>query len=159
MAMASHFRAISTEALAELLAQPEHIHRALAEPASADTHLELTRVWHGLHFLLSGVPWCGAPPLDFILNGGAPVGEEDVGHGPARGFSADEVTAIADALATQSWPELWTRWDPELVRALSLYGIDPDAPEGEPLKTGLDSLTAFIQAVAERRQAMLVYVL
>jgi len=51
---------------------------------------------HGIHFLLTGTAWEGDFPLAFIVRGGREVG--DVGYGPARIFTSDEVQAIANAL-------------------------------------------------------------
>jgi hypothetical protein len=44
----------------------------------------LDKAWHGIHFLLTGTNWAGDPPLNFLVAGGAQVGDIDTGYGPAR---------------------------------------------------------------------------
>jgi hypothetical protein len=154
VSMRLELRELSAEALAELVRAPEGIHAAIAGAAQ----LRLDDTWHGLHYLLCGEPWVGRPPLDFVLNGGTPIGEEDVGQGPARGFDPMEVRAIAVALGAMTWEALWGRWDAEAVRRAALYQVDPDAPEREAarLEAAFRAARAFVTGLAEREQAMLV---
>lgn len=159
MGMTGHFRAVSPETLAEIFAAPGSVHALLESPGGRGDHLALERAWHGLHFLMCGSPWEGTPPLDFIMNGGEPIGDEDVGEGPARGFSAEEVRRIAIALGAVTWPALWARWDAEAIRAAKLYRVDPDASDTESayLEVAFQWLRAFITGLAQKNQAMLVY--
>lgn len=159
MSMIGHFRSVSAERLAELLAAPGEVHALLESPGPRGAYLELDRAWHGLHFLMCGSPWEGSPPLDFIMNGGEPIGDEDLGEGPARGFSVEEVRRIAIALGAVTWLGLWARWEPDVIRAARLYRVDPDAPEDEAahLEVAFQWLRAFITGLAEHNQAMLVY--
>ena len=52
---------------------------------------DLDKAWHGIHYLLTGTAWAGAEPLNFIVCGGTEVGDIDVGYGPARVFSSNDV--------------------------------------------------------------------
>jgi hypothetical protein len=159
--MTSHFRAVSDEELAQLLLEPERIHSLVRRAAPSEEHLELERTWQALHFLMCGEPWGGPPPLDFIMSGGEPIGNEDIAHGPARGFTADEVRVIALALGAVTWVALGERWDPDVVRAADLYAIDLARPEAEleQLKAAFESLRGFITSLATQSRGMLVYML
>ncbi|HJZ58908.1 MAG TPA: YfbM family protein [Gemmataceae bacterium] len=59
--------------------------------------LDIDKSWHAIHYLLTGVPWDGEPPLCHVILGGEPAGE-DTGFGPARCLRPDEVATIASAL-------------------------------------------------------------
>ena len=54
--------------------------RSLEESGSG---VSLEKSWHGLHFALTGDPWGGEPPLNFLL-AAVPVGTADIGYGPPR---------------------------------------------------------------------------
>src|SRR5512135_1798793 len=103
MSMIGNFLRISTHKVAALRADPSGIQRVLYPQSDGDTmmsddvHLDVDKAWNGIHFLLTGDAQHGTPPLGFIV-GGKPLGDIDVGYGPARGFDAAEVRAIADAL-------------------------------------------------------------
>jgi hypothetical protein len=123
MSLIGHVYLLSQDKLQALLAEPstvfETIDRAYNEPSAG--FVDLDKAWHCLHYLLTGSAQGGDPPLSFILNGGTPVGEEDVGHGPARIFRPLEVAAIADALAPIDNAKLLSRLDPKKLEKLSLY--------------------------------------
>src|SRR5687768_1443031 len=92
-----------------------------SEGGAAD--LDIEKSWHGIHFVLTGSDWGGASPLNFLVSGGAEVGDEDVGYGPARAFTSGEVRAIHEALAQLS-PEGFARR--VNLEALLEAGIYPD---------------------------------
>lgn len=83
--------------------------------------VDLDKAWHCLHYLLTGSAIGGDPPLNFILNGGRPVGEEDWGRGPARVFRPLEAAAVADALAKIELSDLLARLDLKKLDKLSVY--------------------------------------
>jgi Domain of unknown function (DUF1877) len=95
--------------------------------------VDLDKAWHCLHYLLSGSSQAGQGPLAFLLGGGTPVGEEDLGGaGPARVFRAAEVPAIAAALAAMTEATLLERFD---LKKLELLGIYPGRWEQLNLKS------------------------
>src|ERR1051326_4507148 len=94
---------VSSRLVEDLRAHPERITKVLHPDLKTETvidedvKLDLGTRWHALHAVLGGTP-----PLDFLV-AGAPIGDVDVGgHGPARGFTNDEVARIANALAPMS---------------------------------------------------------
>lgn len=106
-----------------LLADPHGIYAAVDgaynDPAAG--FVDLDKAWHCLHYLLTGSAWEGDEPLNFLVKGGTPVGEEDVGYGPARAFRPLEVAAIADALAPLDPSTLMLRFDPRKLEQLEIY--------------------------------------
>jgi hypothetical protein len=126
MGMVCTFRRLPEVDLARLHAQPELIGAYLGghsklEGFGPHVDLDVDKAWHGIHFLLTGTAWEGEAPLDFVVTGGEPIGQQDVGYGPARGLSRAEVGALADALAPLSEDVLGARFDPEAMLATDIY--------------------------------------
>ena len=92
MSMIGCFRRVPEARLRALLADPESITDFLDEEGFAD--FDIDKAWHGIHYLLTGTAWEGAAPLNFLVAGGRPVGDVDVGYGPARAFSGAEVVGF-----------------------------------------------------------------
>jgi hypothetical protein len=127
----------------------------LAEDESMDTDLD--KAWHGIHYLLTQTDWGGAFPLNFLVEGGANVGDIEVGVGPARAFRAAEVQAIDQALRGIGEATLRARFDPAAMQALEIY---PDAIwcNEEALDYCIEYfgvLKDFVARAAERRLGML----
>jgi hypothetical protein len=83
--------------------------------------IDVDKSWHGMHYLLTRSAEGGTPPLDFLLEGGRTVGDEDVGYGPAWVFTAAETRGIAAAVAAISDEELRARYDPRAMDAADVY--------------------------------------
>ena len=125
-------------------------------------HMDLDKSWHGLHFLFTGSDWEGDFPQGFIVTGGEPVGDEDVGYGPARSFTPDEVEKIAAFLETQNEDELRKRLDPEKMTELEIYPgiwaqVTDMGEEWEYLAENFRSMKQFVREAAAKRMALLVY--
>jgi hypothetical protein len=98
----------------------EVIDRAYNDPAQG--FVDLDKAWHCLHYLLSGSARDGEGPLSFLLKGGAPVGDEELSEmGPARVFSPEDVSVIADALAHETRHTLRSRFDLKKLEKLDIY--------------------------------------
>ena len=82
---------------------------------------DLDKAWHGIHYLLTGTAWEGTEPLNFIVCGGTEVGDVDVGYGPARVFSSDDVKSISTALSDLDDRALRERFNPEEMIRLEIY--------------------------------------
>jgi hypothetical protein len=123
MSLLGHVYLLPQDRIQALLDEPstvfETIDRAYNEPSAG--FVDLDKAWHCLHYLLTGSAQGGDPPLNFILNGGAPVGEEDVGHGPARVFLPLQAAAVADALGKLSPTKLMARFDLKKLARLDVY--------------------------------------
>jgi hypothetical protein len=164
MGMIGCFRRLAHDDWNRLTEDPSRIAEYLESDSFGEdarfADLDVDKAWHGIHYLLTGSASEGTTPLHFIL-GGSPVGEEDVGYGPARGFSPPEVKQIADALSPLSTELLATRYDPEKLAAAEVY---PDIWEddGDEARDYLldfyEQLQAFVAVAAAKQEAMLVFI-
>lgn len=134
-----------------------------AEPIGpAESETDLDKSWHGIHYLLTGTAWEGEAPLDFLVRGGVPVGDVDVGYGPARAITSDGVLRIHAALAAISADDLRQRFDPDGMARLDIYpAIWADEPGAEGAfgycSRHFANLQAFIADAAARRLGILIY--
>jgi hypothetical protein len=161
------FRRVSSRVLDELRAQPERI-KAILYPQQSETaidddvRIDVDTSWHALHFLLAGQPGAGKPPLDFIL-GGTPVGDIDLGEGPARSFASAEVRKIAAALALINTDTLRTRWNPGELAQNQIYPGHWDRPvktsSFEFVAEQFDALKDFVTTTAKAEAGMIVYLM
>ena len=83
--------------------------------------LYLDKSWGGIHYLLTGTAWEGEPPLNFLVSGGQPVGDVDVGFGPAHALKSSEVKEVSAALSAIDVADLKARFDPEAMMAAEVY--------------------------------------
>lgn len=112
---------------------------------------DLDKAWHGLHYAFSGCSdESGTFPSNFML-GGRPIGDVDVGYGPARCFGSEEVRQI-DSFLRQFPPKRLA----ETVTAASIIEADlypfsgGNAEEVEAtLDEDLDYLSEYFVIMAE----------
>jgi hypothetical protein len=101
----------------------------LPAPLLADESEEedLDKAWHGIHYLLTGEAWAededaaGADPRQWLLYGGDPVGDIDVGYGPARAIKSADVRKWNDFLGGIDSASLRQRFNPEQMTKLVVY--------------------------------------
>src|SRR6478609_4045727 len=150
---------VSSETARQLVADPSGIHDVLESLEGSESVLSLEKSWHGLHFVLTGSAWEGKPPLNFLAGGGVPVGDEDVGYGPARVLSPEGVTAFNAALGAFSEADFDRNFNPEALSSAEIYPQIWDEPL-EDLKqeygSYLQEMKAHVRRAAETGQALLV---
>jgi hypothetical protein len=56
-----------------------------------------------------------------VILGGVPIGDEDVGYGPARGMSAIEVKEVASAVCAISEAAFRARFDADALNEADIY--------------------------------------
>jgi len=87
--------------------------------------LSLDKAWHGVHYLLSGTTEPGASIESQAVLGGTDIGDDEEGfsgYGPARYFTAEQVAAIAAALARpEIEAEAAARFNAERMERLGIY--------------------------------------
>jgi uncharacterized protein DUF1877 len=106
MAMIGNLRPASDGEIARLLANPVEITRFLyGSDANGSDRVVLNKAWHAIHFVLNGSRLGGDEPLNFLVDQGTPVGEVDVGYGPARVLTSEQVRRLARAL-TEIGPDV-----------------------------------------------------
>ena len=120
--MIGNLRAASDADIARLLANPGEVTRFLYGAQAANCErLVLDRSWHALHFVLTGERLGGTKPLNFLATEGTPIGEVDVGYGPARVLSSQEVRQLASALILVDPDEVASRVDPQRFDEEGIY--------------------------------------
>ena len=118
--------------------------------------LSLEKYWHELHYLLTGKTGDAPAPLGDAILGGTPIGD-NLGYGPARFLTPEEVRAVSVALASVSRGELAQRCaeqTPELQQAHGFLGEDGL----EDALHFFDLLVQYYAEAAERRNAVLLYI-
>jgi hypothetical protein len=86
-----------------------------------DDIVDLDKAWNGIHFMLTGEMWGGTGPLANVILGGVPIGEEDVGYGPARSLTAAQASEVAQALAGISAADFRARFDAAALAEAEVY--------------------------------------
>ena len=121
--------------------------------------MDLDKFWQAIHFLLTGSQWEGDPPLNFLLAGGTPVGDIDIGHGPARVLRNNELADVNRELSKITNEEFKTRYDPGLMRRNSIYPRIWDSPPEDILdfliETFID-LKSFIKDAVSKRFGLVI---
>jgi len=122
MAMIANLRPATDRDIDRLLTNPSEITRFLyGSGADGCERVELHKAWHAIHFVLNGSRLGGDAPLNFLVAEGTPVGEVDVGYGPARVFSSEEVRHLASALILIAPDEVARRVDLQRFDAEDIY--------------------------------------
>ncbi len=85
--------------------------RLIPEVEHLPPTFDVDKLWHGLHWVLSGKVWEIGPPPENAVFGGREVGPKDV-YGRARYFTAAEVAEVSCALDAVSPAELRRRYEP-----------------------------------------------
>jgi Domain of unknown function (DUF1877) len=120
--MIGNLRPASDAEIERLLAKPDEITRFLYGSGSAGRErVDLGKAWHAIHFALTGSRLDGDAPLNFLIAEGTPVGTVDVGYGPARVLSSQQVRQLADAIAAIDPDQLGSRLDATALDANLIY--------------------------------------
>jgi hypothetical protein len=159
MSMTGRLRRVADRTLQSLVDEPERIADFLDEEGFAD--LDIDKAWHAIHFLLTGTAWEGDPPLDFLVRGGIPIGDVEIGYGPARAFTSTQVGAISSALQSFSVTQLRANYDPERMRTLEIYPHGWESASADHLDDYFlfyaDELRRFLDGAVKEGEGLLVY--
>jgi hypothetical protein len=126
----------------------------VAEPLNID------KSWHGIHFLLTGSAWGGKPPLFNAVLGGREFGP-DLGYGPARYLTPDQVKEVAVALEAITKETLRARFDPRAMTEANIYSWHEDKGE-EGLEYFLEyylEVRAYFSAGASQNHGMILCIM
>jgi hypothetical protein len=127
-----------------------------AEPADArEEGLSLDKSWHALHYLLTGHAEEAPPPLGNAILGGTELGE-DMGYGPARFLTPEEVRATSNALNKLSADDLAGRCDLPTMIAAEIYACREEGDLGLAQEY-FSELVRYYADAATRGNAMLLY--
>jgi len=126
-----------------------------AEGSSTENGLNLEKSWHVLHYLLTGKAKEAPPPLGNAILGGQEIGG-DLGYGPARFLTAQQVREVAIALGAISKDELRERFDLKAMIAANIYPVR-DKSELRLAQDYFEELSRYYAEAAEGRNAMLLW--
>jgi hypothetical protein len=121
--------------------------------------VEVSKQWHGLHYLLTGTAAGVSAPEGFLLDGGEGIGP-DGGYGAARLFSPREVDDIHSAIVDIGDEGLWSRFNPGQMNADQVYPSPDWHEEPEITRTiylvAFRELKAIVDQASRRGQYLLV---
>ena len=113
--------------------------------------VNLDKAWHGLHYLFTGSPSDTKGALGQAILGGREIGK-DLGYGPARVLSPEQVKNISQALNALTTEGLAAKYDPLAMQRAEVYPTIwvREGPEGMRfLLNYLPGLQAFYKRAAE----------
>jgi hypothetical protein len=159
--MIGNLRPASDAEIERLLENPSGITRFLfGSEADERERVVLNKAWHAIHFALTGTRLGGDEPLNFLVAEGTPVGDVDVGYGPARVLTSGQVQSIASALAPVDPEEVGRRVD---VQKLDEELIYPGNWQRDGI--GVDYIVAnyrdmrdLIERAAAQGQGLILYI-
>lgn len=131
-------------------------------PRIEGDEVDLDKAWHALHYFFTGTPWEAEEPGGYLLEGGEPIGDVDVGFGPARVLRPPQVERFAKFLEGFDRKDLLSRYDPAQMKALDIYpsfwGDAEDLDEFEYLWEHFKVLREFTAAAARRKDGVVLYI-
>jgi hypothetical protein len=164
MGMSGCFAAVEPATLEKLLKKPTLIEGYLnpkggkGEPPNI---VDVDKAWHGIHYLLTGEEAGGEEPYSLVVFGGKAIGPE-LGYGPARFLTPEQVKQIAKALSRVTEKALKKRFDPEDMEEKEIYPEDIWVEEGqdalEYVLNGYRQVVEFYQEAAKRGDGALLWI-
>ena len=161
MGMVACFAPVSAETLEHLRANEDLIEEFLypddgdGEP---DNYIDLDKAWHGIHYLLTGEAEGGQLPLSLAIFGGQEFGSE-VGIGPARYLTVDQVAQVASSLTVLTVETLVAKFDAQDMEKKQIYPdviwVRDGADSLDYLLDNYQQLAVLYRDAAVRREAML----
>lgn len=156
MSMILVLRSINDAEIDSLLGDPERVLELLEDEGTRTgaESIDLDKAWHGIHYLLTGSAWEGGSPLGYLVEGGEPVGEVDVGYGPARVLRPSQVQEFGAALEQVAPEHLQQRFDPRAMMKADIYPSiwGRNSAEDDALGYLLDHFQRLRAFVAQVRQ-------
>lgn len=134
----------------------------LAEALYESGHwIDLDKLWHAIHFLLSGVVFTDELPEGFIF-GGIEV-SEDLGYGPIRMLRPNDVIGIADLLKSLGPDVFMQRFDPKAMTKQDIYpgfretgGATEDADVKDELGKTYETLRRFVLNASDNSEGVVL---
>lgn len=168
MSMTASFLSVSPQQLQQITADPDEIEPLLGKRFGSrfpskkrSDYCDIDKSWQTIHFLLSqGDPWEVTNTESLAVLGGTEFGP-DMGYGPARFLTADEVKQVAAALSPIDTEELNKRFDGDKMAGADLYSFSKQHPgdELEFAQSYFTDLRNFYAFAAEEGKAVLLFIL
>lgn len=119
---------------------------------------DVDKAWAMIHATLTGDLSCeaGAPPLSFLVAGGAEFGHE-LGYDAPRAFEPGEVLEVWRALEPLTPQRFAQRFDHAALREASVYGCGDSASDDlEYGLAGYEQLYTFLGAAARDKRCLVI---
>lgn len=130
----------------------------MLQDGPTENGLNLEKSWHVLHYLLTGKADEAEAPLGNALLGGNEIGD-DLGYGPARFLTPEQVREVATALAKISKEDLHRRFNLEAMIAANIYPCKPNGEdELELAQHYFEHLSNYYSDAAATGNAMLLWI-
>ena len=143
---------------------PDEVRRLRREPAWYPERrplesYSLGKVWHGLHYLLTGSAESGAPPLDVFA---VAIRQLRTGAEGRHTLDPGQVKELHRALESITPDTLRLRWDPDRMASAGVYWADyfqshPDSEYGHQLALFAE-VKGFVAEAASHNMGLLVEV-
>ena len=162
MSMIGYFLIVNAEQIDELVRDPTSA-ASFVEAAVDDQDelgadfLDIDKAWHGIHFLLTGSVWEGDPPLRWAVFAPTQLGE-DVGYGPARLLTADQVVEVRKALAPITGDHLKKKCNWTLMNDSEIYPQGWRAGDEDYIAENFAQLKKLYESAARRRMGVVQWV-
>ncbi|WP_151960815.1 YfbM family protein [Acinetobacter bereziniae] len=162
MSMIGNLLSISTQQLEDFIQSPNLLEAYVYgdQKDQKSQTLDLDKTWHAIHFILNGDAYGGQGPLAMVFFGGKEIGE-DLGIGPARYLTAEQVKQVANSVEQVSDHQFSKQYDIEALDQADIYPNmwDEDSEEGlQYILPYFQDLKQFYQEAALRNQAVLIYI-
>jgi hypothetical protein len=135
-----------------------------AATGDEEEFLDVDKSWDALSFLLTGYSQqdldSATAPLSWTIFGNGVVDPDlDLGYGPIRYLTPEEVQAVHQAIAPLSVADLMERYDAEKMNALDIYPQfwDDSSRWTSYLANYYERLQAFYAKAAMEQQAMILF--
>jgi hypothetical protein len=164
MSMIGYFAAVDEDTLSDLKSDTSLIEEYLYpsdgenEPPNA---IDVDKCWHAIHYLLTGQALGGDEPYSLAVLGGEDLGE-DLGYGPARFLTPEQVEDVAATLRTVGVNDLAARYAPEEMELAEIYpGVIWVKDSDNALEYVLENyerLVEFYSAAAQRGDGVIIWI-
>lgn len=130
----------------------EDVSKEIETPA-----LSLQKEWHALHYLLTGTVWEAKGTIGQTLLGGQEIGE-DLGYGPVRYLTPEEVQDVNEALSGITEADIKANFDPQKMTAMEIYPGHWEEDYIEFLLNTFKAVVHYYMEAAENKKVMLLYI-
>lgn len=123
-----------------------------------EDYLDIDKSWHAIHYLLCGETWSGDLPLFNVVLGGTVIDDEDVGYGPVRFLTADEVQEVYEAIKGITADDLHSKFNYKEMLEADIYPQFDRQDDFDYIESYFTYLQDFFGRAADRGKAVLMYI-
>ena len=161
MSMIGYYKRLKNEKLQNIIKSKEKTLGSLFKDENGESTLDIDKSWHGIHFLLTGSPWEGKPPLSYVVLGGQPMDIIDMEYGPPRYITNEQVKEVYKALIQLPIDEIVQSYNAVKFEAAEIYpGIwGEEGQELEYLLNYINQIISFLELAVKNDQSIIFYIM